>query len=181
MPYESSPMADAVADVLIEDPLWGAIDTLVDSGAVQIGADKLAKLIKELGDALCRYFDESLRRAKEVTVWFRDRRARTGVLVIRKGKVVAAFLLPQDDGRWRKLVRDLDPDDSGPAPFTSSDPYQPPPSRSGSSFSSSTHQPPGRYDVPLVDREDQWPLGRDEEDSYQPEPDDFLPHWGSTR
>ena len=154
-PHAAIPIAEAVAD-----------SSLPDVAAERL-TDVLRALIATLGDLL----DDSEVQARRCRVTFTDGRARSGLILLQRGDVVAAFVVPSaDDGRLRQVLRDLglDPDEGGGA--AAPDQWAQsagPPSWSG--------QPDG---PPLVDRpEFMWPTP-EEMDAYGLDPEDLIPpHW----
>ncbi len=146
-------------------------ELVADSPLPEIAADKLTALLRALIASLGDLLDDSELQARRCRVTFADGRARTGLLLLQRGDVVAAFVVPaSDDGRLRQLLRDLglDPDQGGDAAEPDRWAHS-----AGSPFSSGHPDGP-----PLVDRpEFMWPTP-EEMDAYGLDAEDLIPpHW----
>ena len=168
----------AVFGFRIERPV---ADALVDTGLAEAAIDKVGGFVAALLEALEDVLDRSADEAEGCTVRFHDGRVRTGVVIISRGKAIAAIVVCARDsaGPIHQVLRDVDAHDPPrrPSPFSSSGTYGSTPS---SPFSSGS-APSGRSDVPLVQRTDLWPEDRHDPDAYEPDERDFLPNWSRTR
>jgi len=181
MSEDSSPISGAMTELLTGQPLEKALDIVLDSKCVEIAAEKLLALLRDLGVVLSSALVKALDRAGEVTCYFRDRKSHTGVVTIAKGQVVASLTVAVEDAGEgiRRAMRDLGiggPQSSGStSSFSSSGPFRPPPPPSSAPHTSSGYAPPpGRSPAPLVRRDALWPHDPDEDES---DPEDYLPGW----